>query len=59
MLIFHSTGDDVVPIYNAYRLQQQLAANKAANVTYDFGDYGVHGMAYARFLLNLYQQYLP
>ena len=59
MLIFHSTGDDVVPIYNAYRLQQQLEANKAADVTYDFGDYGVHGMAYARFLLKLYQQYLP
>ena len=56
LLIFHSTGDDVVPIYNARRLQQQLAENKAADVTCDFGDYGVHGMAYARFLLKLYNE---
>ena len=56
MLIFHSTGDDVVPVSNAFRLQQQLETNRAADVTCDIGDYGVHGIAYARFLLKLYQQ---
>jgi len=56
LLIFHSTVDGVVPISNSYRLREQLEKAGASNVTYDFDDYGVHGMAYARFLLKLYNE---
>lgn len=54
LYVFHSKGDDIVAFYNAERLQSQLEKAHATNVTYDFDDYGIHGMGYARFLLKLY-----
>ena len=52
--IFHSLDDNVVPFYNAQRLTGRLSGT-TADVTCDFDHYGVHGMAFARYLLKIYQ----
>lgn len=55
LLVFHSTKDNVVPFYNASWLRDQMQMLGKINVEYDFDDYGVHGMAFARFLLKMYK----
>lgn len=53
--LFHSMTDNVVPFVNAANLQAYLNAQDC-NVTYNFGDYGIHRMGCIRFLyttLNL------
>ena len=53
--VFHSTKDNVVPFYNATWLRDQMQMLGKTNVEYDYDDYGVHGMAFARFLLKMYK----
>ena len=55
ILLFHSKDDDVVGIYQAENLLRQFNA-KDANVTTSFGNYGIHGMAYLRYLYKIYKE---
>ncbi len=57
IVLFHSREDDVVGIYQAEKMLNQLNAVNA-NVTTDFGNYGIHGMAYLRYLYKIYKEEL-
>lgn len=53
--IFHSLDDDIIHVSYAQKLQQQFITYGAPNATFDIDHYGVHGMAFARFLLKIYK----
>ncbi len=55
LYVFHSRDDNVVPFYNAERLYEQLQGT-SADVEFDFDHYGVHGMAFAKFLMKVYKK---
>ena len=57
VVLFHSKNDGVIDIYQTEHLLWQFEAGGAA-VTSDFGTYGVHGMAYLRFLYKVYTEEL-
>ena len=57
LVLFHSLDDDVVGIYQAENLLERLNDSHSP-VTTDFGNYGVHGMAYLRYLYKIYSEEL-
>ncbi|MCR4665041.1 MAG: prolyl oligopeptidase family serine peptidase [Paludibacteraceae bacterium] len=53
--IFHSRNDDVVDFSQAELLREHLEQS-GVEAEYDFGDYGVHGLGYVRFLMKVYSK---
>ncbi len=51
--LFHSMDDKTVPFINASRAEEYF---KGCNITFDFGHYGVHGMAAVRFIATVATQ---
>jgi len=47
VFILHSIDDEVVPFYNATHAKEKW---EGADITYDFGHYGAHGMTCIRFI---------
>ena len=50
--LFHSMEDNVVPFENSANLRDRLNQNGGANVTYNFGNYGTHSVAFVRFIMS-------
>lgn len=50
---FHSKQDRTVPFVNGQKAEEYF---KGEQVSYDFGDYGAHGMGAVRFIINAYRE---
>lgn len=50
---FHSMQDRTVPFVNGQKAEEYF---KGELVSYDFGDYGVHGLGAVRFIINAYKE---
>ena len=51
--MFHSREDKTVPFVNSEKAEIYF---KGENVTYDFGEYGVHGLGFVRFLISVIKE---
>ena len=56
VFMLHSREDKTVPFVNSEKAEQYF---KGQNVTYDFGNYGVHTMGFLRFLITVNRIQLP
>lgn len=52
--LFHSTQDRTVPFVNAVKAEQWFKG-KISNVSYDFNEYGKHGMGCVQFIIKVYR----
>ncbi len=52
--LFHSTEDDMVPFLNSELLQTSFDEKGLENISYDFGEYGIHMQGALEFLQRVY-----
>ena len=50
---FHSTQDSTVPFINGQKAEEYF---KGTDITFDFGEYGVHSAGAVRFIFNTYKR---
>ncbi len=52
--LFHSTEDDMVPFLNSELLHASFEKQGLENISYDFGEYGIHMQGALEFLQRVY-----